>query len=67
MFLRMKLYWVIPVLVFWPVAFLFSGEVYRWIEENGTIHFTDDVSKIPEQVFHWHGEDRRPRGNIEGC
>ena len=28
---------------------LSSEEIYRWIDEKGTIHFTDDVSKIPEE------------------
>jgi DNA repair exonuclease SbcCD ATPase subunit len=28
---------------------LFSGEVYCWTDEKGTVHFTDDDSKIPEQ------------------
>jgi len=28
---------------------LSSEEVYRWTDEKGTIHFTDDVSKIPEK------------------
>jgi len=27
---------------------LFSGEIYRWTDEKGTIHFTDDPSRIPE-------------------
>ena len=27
---------------------LSSEEVYRWTDEKGTIHFTDDFSKIPE-------------------
>jgi lipopolysaccharide export system permease protein len=31
----------------------FSGEVYRWTDEGGTIHFTDDRSKIPEVIFQW--------------
>jgi hypothetical protein len=26
-----------------------SEEVYRWSDEKGTIHFTDDFSKIPEK------------------
>ena len=26
-----------------------SEEVYRWTDEKGTIHFTDDGSKIPEK------------------
>jgi len=28
---------------------LSSEEVYRWTDEKGTTHFTDDVSKIPEK------------------
>ena len=29
--------------------FLFSEEIYRWTDEKGTTHFTDDASKIPEK------------------
>ena len=25
----------------------FSGEIYRWTDEKGVVHFTDDVSKVP--------------------
>ncbi len=25
------------------------GEMYKWVDEKGTIHFTDDLSKIPEK------------------
>jgi predicted ribosome quality control (RQC) complex YloA/Tae2 family protein len=28
-----------------------AGEMYRWIDEKGTVHFTDDLSKIPPQYF----------------
>jgi len=28
---------------------LFSGEIYRWTDEKGTVHFTDDASKMPGQ------------------
>ena len=31
------------------VSFSHSAEIYRWTDEKGTVHFTDDVSKIPEQ------------------
>ncbi len=24
-----------------------AGEIYRWTDEKGTLHFTDDLSKIP--------------------
>jgi clan AA aspartic protease (TIGR02281 family) len=25
------------------------GEMYKWVDERGTVHFTDDLSKIPEK------------------
>jgi clan AA aspartic protease (TIGR02281 family) len=25
------------------------GDVYKWVDEKGTLHFTDDLSKIPER------------------
>jgi hypothetical protein len=25
------------------------GQVYKWVDEKGTVHFTDDVTKIPEK------------------
>ena len=27
---------------------LFSAEIYRWTDEKGTVHLTDDPSKVPE-------------------
>lgn len=27
----------------------FSAEIYRWTDEKGTIHFTDDPTNIPER------------------
>jgi hypothetical protein len=40
---------MILIAIFLPSPFLFSGEVYRWTDKRGTIHFTDDASKIPEE------------------
>jgi len=31
------------------VPFVARAEVYKWIDEKGNIHFTDDPSKIPEK------------------
>lgn len=39
-------------------AFPARGEMYKWVDEKGTVHFTDDVSKIPEQ-FHQDVEERK--------
>jgi hypothetical protein len=27
----------------------FSQQTYRWVDDKGTVHFTDDPSKIPER------------------
>ena len=38
---------------FFTVLVLFAsplhGEMYRWVDGNGTVHFTDDPSSIPEK------------------
>ncbi len=26
-----------------------QGEMYRWVDEKGTVHFADDLSKVPER------------------
>ena len=26
-----------------------SQEIYQWVDEKGTVHFTDDVSQVPEK------------------
>jgi hypothetical protein len=31
------------------IPFLAHTEVYRWVDEKGTVHFTDDNSRIPEK------------------
>jgi clan AA aspartic protease (TIGR02281 family) len=35
------------------------GEMYKWVDEKGTIHFTDDLSSIPEK-FRQDAETRKP-------
>ncbi len=49
MFLKPSFWWMIFVMICLPNPFLFSGEVYRWTDKKGTVHFTDDASKIPEE------------------
>jgi len=35
------------------------GEMYRWVDEKGTVHFSDDLSSIPEK-YRPHVETRKP-------
>jgi hypothetical protein len=35
-------------MMFFSVSLAHAAEIYRWADEKGTVHFTDDVSKIPE-------------------
>lgn len=42
-------WFIILFTIFLYAPFSFSGEIFRWTDEWGTIHFTDDVSKIPEK------------------
>jgi DNA repair exonuclease SbcCD ATPase subunit len=47
MFSRATFFWIILFSFFLHISYIFSGEIYRWTDERGTVHFTDDVSKIP--------------------
>jgi hypothetical protein len=51
MFSKANCLWTILITIFLQIPFLFSGEIYHWADEKGTIHFTDDVSKIPERYI----------------
>jgi DNA repair exonuclease SbcCD ATPase subunit len=48
MFSKATFLGVILFSLFLHISYTFSGEVYRWTDERGTVHFTDDVSKIPK-------------------
>lgn len=37
----------LAILLLFFANFLSAAEVYRWVDENGTPHFTDSPSKIP--------------------
>ncbi len=43
--------YTLSISIFLQIPFLFSGEIYHWADEKGTIPFTDDVSKIHEQYI----------------
>jgi clan AA aspartic protease (TIGR02281 family) len=35
------------------------GEMYKWVDEKGSVHFTDDLSNIPEK-YREEAETRKP-------
>jgi clan AA aspartic protease (TIGR02281 family) len=37
---------IVILIVFVSSAY---GEMYKWVDEKGTLHFADDLSKVPEQ------------------
>ena len=41
--------WAILLGLFFSRSFSFAGEIYRWTDEKGVVHFTDDLSQIPAQ------------------
>jgi hypothetical protein len=49
MFRRSIGIWAILWWLFFLPPFLFAGEIYRWTDEKGTIHFVEDESSVPEK------------------
>ena len=39
--------WTILLLLSFLAPLSFSGEIYRWTDETGVVHFTDDISNVP--------------------
>ena len=35
--------------MFSTTSLAFSQEIYRWMDEKGTVHFTDDLTLVPEK------------------
>jgi hypothetical protein len=44
---RRSLIFIAALLLFSSAAF--GQEVYRWVDEQGTVHFTDDLGQVPEK------------------
>ena len=54
--MRFVVPFVILLAVFVPCSY---GEMYKWVDEKGTVHFTDDLSTIPEK-YRGETETRTP-------
>jgi clan AA aspartic protease (TIGR02281 family) len=53
---RSILLFIIMMAIFVPPSY---GEMYKWVDEKGTVYFTDDLSSIPEK-YRQDAETRRP-------
>jgi clan AA aspartic protease (TIGR02281 family) len=42
-----------------------SAEMYKWVDEKGTVHFTDDISSIPEKYREGAEERETSKGTPE--
>ena len=39
------------ILLFLFAATLSYAQVYKWVDEKGIVHFTDDITQIPEKYW----------------
>ena len=39
------------IVSFLAIPFLIHAEVYKWVDDKGTVHFTDDYTNIPEKYL----------------
>jgi hypothetical protein len=40
---------------------VFGEEIYQWVDEKGTVHFTDDISLVPEKYQDQVKEKKTPK------
>ena len=52
-----SIHFLIIILAVWVTSSY--GEVYKWVDEKGTVHFTDDLSTVPEK-YRGDTETRTP-------
>lgn len=56
--------YIIIIFIFLAVMIPSSyGELYKWVDEKGTIHFTDDLLSVPER-YRQDAETRNPPKDI---
>jgi clan AA aspartic protease (TIGR02281 family) len=58
--MRLIILLIIFLTAFVPTSY---GEMYKWVDEKGTIHFTDDLLSIPEK-YRPDAETRKPTKEI---
>ncbi|NWG03219.1 MAG: DUF4124 domain-containing protein [Syntrophaceae bacterium] len=56
---RKRLIIIAALLLFASAAF--GQEIYRWVDEKGTLHFTDDLEQIPEKYREKVQKEKSPQ------
>ncbi|MCX8117958.1 MAG: retroviral-like aspartic protease family protein [Desulfobacterota bacterium] len=59
---RGSIIYFLPFLIFILSASSANGEMYRWVDEKGTLHFADDLSKVPERYRSEAEMRKTPKG-----
>jgi hypothetical protein len=51
------------MLMGWMILFgsAFGQQIYQWVDEKGTVHFTDDISLVPEKYQDQVKEKKTPK------
>lgn len=55
-----KAFFLVTILI--ALALPAGAEMYKWVDEKGTVHFTDDISSIPEKYREDVEERKTPTG-----
>jgi len=55
-----KTFFLLTILI--ALALPASAEMYKWVDGKGTVHFTDDISSIPEKYREEVEERKAPKG-----
>lgn len=42
---------IIIILLLILIPYISMGEVYKWVDDEGAVHFTDDPTKIPQKYL----------------
>lgn len=66
-----NIYLTILCVLFFNAAFLYGKEMYKWTDEDGTVHITDKKSEVPPEILEnleklqWNNEDSEYYQNEE--
>jgi len=53
-----------PLVILVALVLPAHAEMYKWVDDKGTVHFTDDISSIPEKYRENAEERKLPTGKV---